>query len=50
MKIDSSTIEIEKVLYIYLDGMNTTKLTPIIVDKFGITYEAMKQRVAQGMT
>ena len=27
-----------------------TKLTPITIDKYGITYEAMDQRVAQGMT
>ena len=49
-KIDSSTIEMEKVLYIYLDGMKTTNLTPITVDKFKITHEAIDQRVAQGMT
>ena len=43
-------IETEKMLYIYLEGMNITKFTPITVDKFGITYEAIEQRIAQGMT
>ena len=33
----SNTIEKEKVLYMFLD-------------KFGVTYKAMKQRIAQGMT
>ena len=49
-KIESSTIEVEKVLYIYLQRMNTTKITPSIVDKFGIIYEPMEERMAQGMT
>ena len=40
----------EKVLYVYLQGMNTTKITPSIVDKFGIIYEPMEERMAQGMT
>ena len=40
-KIDPSTIEMEKVLYVYLQGMNTMKITPSIVDKFGIIYESM---------
>ena len=48
-KLDSSPIEMEKVLYIYLDGMNTTRLTPITIDKFGITYETMEQRVVEGI-
>ena len=37
-------------LYVYLQGMNTTKITPSIVDKFGIIYEPMEERMAQGMT
>ena len=49
-KIDSSTIEAEKVLYVYLQGMNTMKITPSIVDKFKIIYEPMEERMAQGMT
>ena len=49
-KIESSTIEVEKVLYVYLQGMNTMKITPSIVDKFGIVYEPMEERMAQGMT
>ena len=49
-KIESSTIETEKVLYVYLQGMNTTKITPSIVVKFGIIYDPMEERMAQGMT
>ena len=49
-KGDPSTIETEKVLYVYLQGMNTMKITPSIVDKFGIIYEPMEERMAQGMT
>ena len=36
------TIEKEKVLYIYLEGLLTMKLTPIFLDKFGITYKPME--------
>ena len=49
-KIDPSTIQAEKVLYLYLQGMNMVKITPSIVDKFGITYEPMEERTIQGMT
>ena len=45
-----STIKMEKVLYVYLKGLSSMKLTPIFIDKFGITYEPMEQRVAQGTT
>ena len=34
----------------YLQGMNTMKIIPSIVDKFGIVYEPMEERMAQGMT
>ena len=44
-----STIEVEKVLYVYLERMNTMKITPNIVDKFGITYETMEEIMAHGM-
>ena len=43
-KLESSTIEPEKVLYVYLQGMNTSKITPSIADKFGIIYEPMEER------
>ena len=49
-KIESSTIEMEKVIYVYLQGMNIVKITPSIVDKFGIVYEPMEEMMAQGMT
>ena len=49
-KLESSTIEPEKVLYVYLQGMNTSKVTPSIVDKFGIVYEPMEERKVQAMT
>ena len=49
-KLESNTIEVEKVLYVYLQGMNTMKITPSIVDKFGIIYEPMEERMAQEMT
>ena len=49
-KIDPSTIEVEKVLYMHLQGMSTMKITPNILDKFGIIYEPMEERIAQGMT
>ena len=49
-KIEPSTIEVKKVLYMYLQGMNIMKITPSIVDKFGIIYEPMEERMAQGMT
>ena len=48
--MESSTIEIEKVLYVYLQGMNTMKIIPSIVEKFGMVYEPMEERMAQGMT
>ena len=41
-----NTIENEKVLYVYLEGMLTMKLTPIFLDKFCIIYEPMEQRIA----
>ena len=47
-KLESSTIESRKVLYVYLQGMNTMKITPSIVDKFGIIYEPMEEGMAQG--
>ena len=34
----------------YLQEMNTMKSIPSIVDKFGIIYEPMEERMAQGMT
>ena len=37
-------------LYVYLQGMNTMKITPSIVDKFGIVYKPMEERMAQRMT
>ena len=37
----SNTIETEKVLYVYLEGLLTMKFTLIFLDKFGITYEPM---------
>ena len=37
-------------LYTYLQGMNTSKVTRSIVDKFGIVYEPMEERKVQGMT
>ena len=49
-KLESSTMEVEKVLYMYLQGMNTVKITPSIVDKFEIVYEPMEERMAQGIT
>ena len=49
-KLESSTIELEKVLYVYLQEMNTSKVTPSIVDKFGIVYEPMEERKVQVMT
>ena len=49
-KKESSTIEDEKVLYVYLQGMNTVKITPSIVDKFGIIYKPMEERMSQRMT
>ena len=45
-----STIEIDKVLYMYYKGMFTMELTSIFLDKFGITYEPMEQRIALGIT
>ena len=44
------TIEKEKVLYVYLEVLLTMKWTQIFLDKFGITYKPMEQRMAQGMT
>ena len=37
-----NTIETKKVLYVYLEGLLTMKLTPIFLDKFGITYEPIE--------
>ena len=37
-------------LYVYLQGMNTSKVAPSIVDKFGIVYEPIEERKVQGMT
>ena len=34
----------------YLQGMNTLKITPSIVDKFGIIYEPIEERKVQEMT
>ena len=39
------TIEIEKVFYVYLEGLLTMKMKPIFLDKFGITYDPMEQRI-----
>ena len=49
-KVESSIIETEKVLYVYLQGMNTMKTTPSTVDKFRIIYEPMEEEMAQEMT
>ena len=48
--ISLNTIETEKVLYVYLKGLQTMKLTPIFLDKFGIAYEPMEQKIVKGMT
>ena len=37
-----NTIEKEKVLYVYLEGLLMMKITPIFLDKFGITYKPME--------
>ena len=45
-----NTIEIEKVLYAYLEGMFKMKLKFVFLDNLQITYEPMEQRIAPGMT
>ena len=40
-----STIQEENTLYIYLEGTNTLKLSPSFLDKCGVLYESMEQKV-----
>ena len=47
---DRSTIQTEKTLYVYLEGMLTMCPQAIFVDKFGVKYKIMEPRLAQSMT
>ena len=43
--LDLSTIQEEKTLYVYLEGTNIMRLNPIFLDKNGVLYEPMEQRL-----
>ena len=47
---DLGTIHEEKLLYIYLKGTNTLNLNPVFLDKFGVLYEPMEQRVVHSLS
>ena len=47
---DLGTIHEEKLLYIYLEGTNTLKLNPVFLDKYGVLYEPMEQRVVRSLS
>ena len=46
----SHTVQQNKTLYVYLEGMMTMSPHAIFVDTFGIRYEIMEPRLAQNMT
>ena len=43
---DHNTIQADKTLYVYLEGMLTMCPQTIFVDKFGVKYEIIEQRLA----
>ena len=47
---DRSTTQMNKTLYVYLEGTLTMCPQAIFVDKFGVKYEVMEQRLVQSMT
>ena len=47
---DLGTIHEEKMLYIYLEGTNTLKINPILLDKFGVLYNPMEQTVVRSLS
>ncbi|MCO5553329.1 hypothetical protein L7F22_006850 [Adiantum nelumboides] len=47
---DPSTIHNEKMMYVFLEGLLSMTTAPLYVDKYGIKYELMERRVAQGLT
>ena len=47
---DLGTIHKEKLLYIYLEGTNTLKINLVFLDKFGVLYEPMEQRVVRSLS
>ncbi|MCO5560573.1 hypothetical protein L7F22_014188 [Adiantum nelumboides] len=47
---DPSTIHNEKMSYVFVDGLLSMAVAPLYVDKYGIRYELMEQRAAQGLT
>ena len=48
--LDLGIIHEEKLLYIYLEGTNTLKINPVFLDKFGVLYEPMEQRVVRSLS
>lgn len=47
---DHNTIQADKTLYVYLEGMLTMCPQAVFVDKFGVKYKIMEQCLALSMT
>ena len=48
--LDLGTIQEEKMLYIYLEETNTLMLNPVFLDKYGVLYKPMEQRVVHSLS